>query len=227
MRHVGFGDGPGHDGLFEKATEDETTAGRGTAVEAEGELLQVGMQMLGCDGALVGAEDPALQQAGDPMDSRHGDVGRIVGRGQHRLVTCVAVPWQVVVAAPPVSADSRTRGNDGANEGHEVVGGGVGHVAHPDPTEALGVEHLDGDHHHRLGGAATALAATLHTADQGLIDLDITGEPRALGTHHRHAEPLKHGPRYAIPDAKRPFESLRGQPVLGGGQVPCGLEPCG
>lgn len=83
MDHLRFRHRPGDNGLFEQPTEYEAAAGRRAAVEPESELLQVRLEVVGCDRALVSAEDPALQQAGYPMNPRHGDVGRIPGRGQH------------------------------------------------------------------------------------------------------------------------------------------------
>ena len=42
------------------------------------ELLQVGLQVAGIDRALVGAEDPPLEQTRDAMYAWHRDMGRIV-----------------------------------------------------------------------------------------------------------------------------------------------------
>ena len=39
-------------------------------VEAEDELVEVALQVLGPDGAVVGAEEPALGQAEDEVDRR-------------------------------------------------------------------------------------------------------------------------------------------------------------
>ena len=52
MGDVGLGHGPGGDGLFEESAEDETATTRGAAVEPEGELLEVGLEGVGGDGAL-------------------------------------------------------------------------------------------------------------------------------------------------------------------------------
>src|SRR5680860_268538 len=169
MDHLRFCHRPANNSLVEQPTEYEAAAGRGAAVESESELLQVCLQVVGCDRALVSAEDPALQQAGYPMDTRHGDVSRIPGRGQHRALSRVTVLRQVVVSAPSVGADSGTESHDGAHEWHEMVARGIGNATHPQSTETLGIEHLDGDSHHRLGATATAFAATFQAADKRLI----------------------------------------------------------
>jgi hypothetical protein len=68
----------GDDRLFEKPAEYEAATAGGPAVEAEGELLQVGLQVIWSDGALVCAENPPLEQAGDPVHGGHDHVGGIV-----------------------------------------------------------------------------------------------------------------------------------------------------
>ena len=60
MGDVGLGDGTSGYGLFEEPAEDEAAAARGAAVEPKGELLQIGLEVVGGDRALVRAEDPPL-----------------------------------------------------------------------------------------------------------------------------------------------------------------------
>ena len=67
----------------------------------------------------------------------------------------------------------------------------------------------------------------LDTADQRLIHFDGTRQGSAFSAHHRDPKPLQHGPGHAIPSAKSPFEALGRKTVLGGGHVPCRLEPGG
>jgi hypothetical protein len=108
-----------------------------------------------------------------------------------------------------------------------MVARSIGNTAHSQAAEPVGLEHLDGDHHHRLGTTATALAATSHAADKGLIDFDRAAEPFAFGAHHRHSEPLEHGPRHPVSDAKCSLKCLRRQTILRGSHVPGGLKPSG
>jgi len=44
-------------------------------IEAEREFVEVGGQVLGGDAGLVGAGEPPLEQAGDPVDARQDLVG--------------------------------------------------------------------------------------------------------------------------------------------------------
>jgi len=54
-------------GQFEQAIEDQAAAARAAAVEAEDELVEVAGQVGLVDGALVGAQQPALGQGGDAV----------------------------------------------------------------------------------------------------------------------------------------------------------------
>ena len=56
------------DGELEYAVEDQAPAAGPAPVEAEAEFVQVALQVLVLDRALVGAQQPALGQGGDPVD---------------------------------------------------------------------------------------------------------------------------------------------------------------
>lgn len=56
------------DGELEHAVEDQAPTAGPAPVEAEAELVQVVLQVLVLDRALVGAQQPALGQGGDPVD---------------------------------------------------------------------------------------------------------------------------------------------------------------
>src|SRR5260370_994392 len=55
-------------GELEHAVEDQPPAAGPAPVEAEAELVQVALQVLVLDRALMGPHQPALGQAGDPVD---------------------------------------------------------------------------------------------------------------------------------------------------------------
>ena len=62
------GDRIDHDSLLHEAVEQFAAVAGATPVEPESELVQVEFQMVATDGALMGAEDPALDKRGDPMN---------------------------------------------------------------------------------------------------------------------------------------------------------------
>ncbi len=60
VRQAGDGVRRGDDGLLEQSVEQQPAASRGPAVEAEGVLVEVGLQVARADRALVGAEQQRL-----------------------------------------------------------------------------------------------------------------------------------------------------------------------
>ena len=62
--------------VFHQSVEEEP-AGLGRAtIEAEGELVEVGVQVLLADGPVMCAQPPAFEQGGDPVDPREGEMRR-------------------------------------------------------------------------------------------------------------------------------------------------------
>ena len=62
--------------------KDESSIPRGPAIEAEREFFQIGLQVVGGNGALVGSEYPTLQQTRDSVHAWHRHMCR-VRRGTH------------------------------------------------------------------------------------------------------------------------------------------------
>ena len=63
--------------MFHEPQKEQTAASGVAAIEAEGEFVEIGIQILCGDRALMGAEQPAFEQGGHAMYRRHGNVGRI------------------------------------------------------------------------------------------------------------------------------------------------------
>ena len=57
------------DGLFKEPVEEFTSAARFTPVEPEREFIQIGVQMLRAHSALVGSEQPELEQRDRQMNA--------------------------------------------------------------------------------------------------------------------------------------------------------------
>jgi len=74
-----------------ESTENESTATGGSPVEPEGELLQVGLEMTRNNRSLMCAENPPLEEAGNPMYSRHRNMSGVTRRFQHHSLVHVAV----------------------------------------------------------------------------------------------------------------------------------------
>ena len=58
------------DGLLEQSVEEQAAVVGAATVEAEGVLVEVVVELLRADGALMGAEQPTLQERGDPRSTR-------------------------------------------------------------------------------------------------------------------------------------------------------------
>ena len=69
------GDGPYPDRLFEQTSKQETPELRAAPVVAEGELVEVPLEVISFNGSLVGAEQPSFDEAGHAVDPREGHVG--------------------------------------------------------------------------------------------------------------------------------------------------------
>lgn len=157
------------------------------AVEAEGELVEVGLQVLGAD-AVVRPTQPRLQVREHHVDHRQvilGDLRVIVlGTGQVFEPTF----GEAAVGIPAVRHDHRSRRHGGLHEATQRFGGAVGHNrqadAPGDPAALALVQRrggvaladLDGAGDKRLVVNAPAFPARL-TANPGFIDLDVILNP--------------------------------------------------
>jgi hypothetical protein len=63
-------------GILEQAEEEQPAPSRAPTVESEAELVEVVVEVLVTDGALVGAEQPALQQGDHQVHPGQQLVGR-------------------------------------------------------------------------------------------------------------------------------------------------------
>ena len=63
-------------GLLEKAVKEQSAASGATPVEAEGELVEVVVEIGVRDTALKGAFEPSLEQRRDPMHAWESNVSR-------------------------------------------------------------------------------------------------------------------------------------------------------
>ena len=159
------------------------------------------------------------------MHAGHGDRGGIVRRGKHSALVRVPVPHQAVVPRPAVRAHGRSLSDDVAYKGFQAGAGGIGEMAHPHSPEAPGLLDLDGDHDHGFAGPAPTLAAMHDASHEGLIDLDRSRKPFALAAHHRHAVALEQRPGGSVAGTHGALHGRGRETVLGGREMPGGLEP--
>jgi len=77
--------------------------------------------MLGADGALMNAKQPALQERRNPVHPWHRYMRRIPALRQHGPAVRVAVLSQAVIAVPAIRLNLGVRLGHIADEGHKAI----------------------------------------------------------------------------------------------------------
>src|SRR3954452_13036459 len=190
--------GPGLDGLLDHPGEAVADEGGGAAVEPEDVIVKVGGEVLLAHRAVVGAEEPALDEAEDEMDAGQPERGVAPGRAEIDGLVVVAPGRQAEVAAPAVGGHGRRPGDVGGEEGVQARGRGVGQRGEPEPAEAapagLAAAGLDRPSDERLAGGASAAPAGPRAADVALVGLDAPGQGLTIRADHGLAELVQPGP---------------------------------
>src|SRR5438270_5435035 len=172
--------GPGLDGLLDQPCEAVADEGGGAAVEPEDVLVEVGGEVLLAHRAVVGAEEPALDEAEDEMDAGQPERGVAPGGADVDRRVVVAPGRQAEVAAPAVGGHGRRLGDVGGEEGVQARGRGVGQRGEPEPAETapagLAAARLDRPADQGLAGGAPAALAGSRATDCGLGGLDSPGQ---------------------------------------------------
>jgi hypothetical protein len=75
MHDAAIGRGRGYEGVLDQPCEAVADGAGLPAIEAEDELVEVALQVLGPDGAVVRAEQPALGEAEDEVDGGQAHAG--------------------------------------------------------------------------------------------------------------------------------------------------------
>lgn len=173
-------------------------------VKAERELVEVRLQVLMADRAVVCPGQPSLQVAENQVDDGQvffGNLG-IVALDNRQMV--IAERGQPVVAAPRIRDDHRARLNGGFHKGRQRLSAArrgdfqpqTASVAPAAPHGLVALfggagADLDGGDHQRLFVGMDALAfAARHAADVGFVNLDvivpaqIAADPVPILPHH-------------------------------------------
>src|SRR5450631_2862530 len=162
---------------LEESVEEQASVARASAVETEGELVEVVVQLRVTDRSLVSAEDPPLDQRGDEVHMRESNVsrgasGRDVGHDVRE-----AVAADVVIAGPGVGADFAAARDVVEHELSQRVALDVGDPSHPHPLGRLVA--LDGDRDDRLVPRAAPADARMPRPYVCFVDLDRASEQLA------------------------------------------------
>src|SRR4030065_217540 len=142
---------------------------RSAAIEAEGELIEVVIQMLGADRSLVCAKQPSFQQRHHPVNSGQKFTGRLLATTQHRHVMLVAI--KPVVAFPAVGMRNTARFDTLADEAVQAHSRCVRDATQPYPADSRSVL-LGTDHHQGFLPPLPPTDALFPPAKVRFVDLD-------------------------------------------------------
>src|SRR5438270_2490193 len=172
--------GPGLDGLLDQPGEAVADEGGGAAVEPEDVLVEVGGEVLPAHRPVVGAQEPALDEAEDEMDAGQPERGVAPGGARADRLVVVARGRQAEVAAPAVGGHGRRLGDVGGEEGVQARGRGVGQRGEPEPAgtapAGLAAARLDRPADPGLAGGAPAGLAGARATDVRLVGLGAPGQ---------------------------------------------------
>src|SRR3989338_1433543 len=222
------GHGMHGDTLFDQ-TKEEHAPMRGLAsVEPEREFVEIGLQMLFFERALMRTHQPALNERCNAVYTRQDLVGILTGAFDRRSFVDVFVFGGTGVGCKPVGVEGRASLDVLLNKRLERFGFGVGDDLQAAAPEALGGKQFHGDSHkHFSFGSAPALAVP-HTSEDSLIHFDVPRQHVVPGMADRAPEPVQHRPSRLIgTESEDPMQRFGGNAVFSGGQVPRGGNPSG
>src|ERR1019366_647750 len=124
--------------LLDEAIEQFTSGPRSSAVESEGKLVQVVIQMRGSNRSLMCPQQPSFQQRRNSVRQRQ----QIVSEGGLLSDNFMGVfaSFQAVVAAPSVGAHPAPRRDHAGDSCFQSWAGGVRYRPQPDTTDPLARE---------------------------------------------------------------------------------------
>jgi hypothetical protein len=127
------------------------------AVEAEGELVQVVVELVGASSALVRPQHPAFQQRSRAVHPRKADLGRVTARSNRSPFVDESVSGEPVVAQLSIRSDRRAGLDHVLAERSEGVRAGIWYAGKAYPPGAL-ASHLAGDDYDAFVSAAATCA---------------------------------------------------------------------
>ena len=166
-----------------------------TAVEAEDELVEIGLQVAAAQ-AVIDAQGPDFKVGEDAVRPGEDDMGGHVADDMGIVIDA----GRAGISRPSVGLGGGARGEIGFEESMQAGGRVIGHLGEPNAAGA-GAAILDLD---RAGDEDFALMAASATAgervvlaaadDFGLVNLDQASEHAAVGRHHAAAQLCRHQP---------------------------------
>ena len=209
------------------------------SVEAKHVLVQVRLQVVGLDTAVVSTKNPSLQIGEDKVDHRQVRFSFVRIASKDKRVVDVSHFWQIVISLPSVGANSGTCRDTFLDERGQVIRALAGHGPEPKPAridELLGrnaalvslfplrgavpgilaCANLDGTDNRCLLVRATSFA-TRGSAHVAFVNFDRVPTTNAvtLRPHHASAKLVENLKRRLVPGEPQLTLELEG--ALAGG----------
>ena len=147
------------DTLLNQAKEEHTAMSGFAAVEPEHKFVQISLQVIFFEGALVSPHQPTLNERCDTVYARQNLVGFFAGTLDGSTLMDVIVFRGTGIGYQSIRADGRARFDVLLNKGFERFGFGVGDNLQAATPKPLWGEQFYGDgHQHLTFGTAPALA---------------------------------------------------------------------
>ena len=202
---------------------------RGLApVEPKGKFIQISLQMVFFEGTLMRTHQPALNERRDTVYARQNLVGifaRATDGGSMMNIFVLCCTW---IRRKPVSVNSRARFDMLLNKCLERFSLSVGDNLQAAASKAFGGEQLHGDRHQNLAFGTTPALAVPHTAENGLIYLNVSGQHVVPGIADCTPKPVQHRPSGLIrAKSEDSMQRFGRNAIFSGGQVPSCGKPDG
>src|SRR3954447_7659359 len=215
------------DGLLEEPEEEHTPATRFPPVKAEGEFVQVIVQVLQAHRPLVRAHQPPLEEGDHSMNSRHQFRWRFLVPFQKCDVVAVTFASHRLVAQPSVGVNDAARLHRNLYKTHQACRRGVPDSAHPNATDTRSI--FLSRHYNQCFAFSLAAANTfLQAAEVRLIYFDPSGHAIPVRAHHGASQFMQPRPsRLVTLEPQHPLKAHGARTVLLAGDPPSRPKPKG
>ena len=212
--------------LLKQPVEEHSPGARSPAVKAEGEFIQVSLQVVGANRPLMGAHQPPFYESGDSVHSRENFVSIFAGTLDGGTLVGVIGPGCSWIGCQSVSMDRGAGLNMIQEKGSQSASFGVGNNLNPAPAESFGLRLFNSHSDESLASSPAAALPGSNAANHGLIHFDIAGQPIMFGVTNGAAEAVKHRPGSLVgAESKKAMEGFGGHPVLRRRHMPSSREP--
>ena len=223
---TGIGNGVHDHRVLEQAIKELSAMVRQSPVEAKRELIQILVEVLPGDSALVNPQEPPFEQGGHPMHTGQQGRGGLPTAADGSGLVVIAVLGQAGVGGPAIGGDDGSRRDRLPHEPHQTPSGGIRESLESDAPDAP-TSHLGSDGDQRFGLPEVALPSTrLDPAHVDFVHFDHLRQGLATGAHHGTPQLVQARPGGLItPQPQGALQPQRPDTALLVGDPPDGPEP--